>query len=436
MKTLSPLDSRYKKDVEWIKSFFTEESLLYLKMQIELEYFVALLDKLKIRYSDILNIKIEESDILRVKELELETNHDVKAIEYALKEKLRNIVSEEHLSFLHFGLTSQDINSLSTSVTMDCFIPIYIKELLALKNLIEDVANKKFDCTMMARTHGQPAVITSFKKELMVFSYRLENQIKVLSEIKIYTKFGGAVGNLSAHYYALPGINWDEFMDDFVGLYGIKRHKLTTQVDNNDWLSLLFATCANINNILIDLSRDIWLYNSYGYISTKTVGSEIGSSTMPQKINPINFENAEGNLEFANSIFEFMSRKLQISRMQRDLTDTTVIRNIGIPFGHSLVAFSSLTKGLSKISPNIHSIEKDIRENPAIIAEAIQVVLRAEGYNDAYEMVKEVFRKQNFNENHLKSFLDKICEKENFISQGTKEKIFKLFLNPSSYLDK
>ncbi len=435
MNTLSPLDSRYSEDTKWIKSFFTDESLTYLKLQIELDYFISLLNKFNIKYDNdvICDLKIEESDVLLAKKIEKETNHDIKAIEYALKEKLSKAVDEKYLFLLHFGLTSQDINSLATSITMESFIPSYINEIKSLKNLIEKIANEKFDLPMMARTHGQPAVVTSFKKELLVYSYRLDNQLKILSDNKIYAKFGGAVGNLSAHYFAYPDEDWDSFMDTFVGMYKIQRHKLTTQVDGNDWLALMFSICANINNILIDFSRDMWMYNSYGYLKMETLKNEIGSSTMPQKINPINFENAEGNLEFANSIFEFMSRKLQISRMQRDLTDTTVMRNVGIPFGHSLVAFSSLKKGLSKVSANLIAIEKDIRDNPSIIAEAIQICLKAEGQHDAYEMVKEVFRSQDFRESHLKDFLEKICSENSRLSNSAKLKLYGLFINPSSY---
>jgi adenylosuccinate lyase len=428
MLTISPLDSRYKQETEFLLLFFSENAILKLKTEIELAYYNEICKKLF--NSEEINFEINDSILSSIIEIESKTKHDIKAIELALAKHLSENYKDSKINYLHFGLTSQDINSLSTSVSIKRFLPIYIANINNLLKTIEDAANERFNVAMLARTHGQPAVITSMRKELLLFSSRVKKQLDILSSIKIYAKFGGAVGNLSAHYFAYPNVDWTSFMDGFVSKYDIERQTLSTQVDNNDWLSLFFSICANINNIFIDFCKDMWMYYSYDYFKTIVTKEEVGSSTMPQKINPISFENAEGNLEFANSMFEFMSRKFQVSRMQRDLTDTTVIRNIGVPFGHTSVAIKSMTRGVLKISANTEVIRKDILSHPEIIGEGIQTLLRAENHKNPYEIVKMLVRNSHLDIYKVTSFL-----RENDVSNESINKILALYKNPEFYLE-
>ena len=429
MLTISPLDSRYKQDTEVLLLFFSENAILKLKAEIELAYYNAICKKLF--NSKEISFEISENLLNSIKEIESKTKHDIKAIEMALAKHIKESYKDGQINFLHFGLTSQDINSLATSISIRRFLPFYTESVKNLLKNIETAANERFDVSMLARTHGQPAVITSMKKELLLFSSRVRKQLDVLNSIQVYAKFGGAVGNLSAHYFAYPDIDWASFMDRFVASYGIERQKLSTQVDNNDWLSLFFSVCANINNIFIDFCKDMWMYYSYDYFKTTVTKEEVGSSTMPQKINPISFENAEGNLEFANSMFEFMSRKFQVSRMQRDLTDTTVMRNIGVPFGHTYVAIKSMTRGISKISANIDVIRKDILSHPEIIGEGIQTLLRAEDHKNPYEIVKMLVRDSQLDMDKLALFL-----RENNVSNDAINKILALYKNPEFYMER
>jgi adenylosuccinate lyase len=428
MLTISPLDSRYRQETEFLLLFFSENAILKLKTEIELAYYNEICKKLF--NSEEINFEINDSILSSIIEIESKTKHDIKAIELALAKHLSENYKDSKINYLHFGLTSQDINSLSTSVSIKRFLPIYIANINNLLKTIEDAANERFNVAMLARTHGQPAVITSMRKELLLFSSRVKKQLDILSSIKIYAKFGGAVGNLSAHYFAYPNVDWTSFMDGFVSKYDIERQTLSTQVDNNDWLSLFFSICANINNIFIDFCKDMWMYYSYDYFKTIVTKEEVGSSTMPQKINPISFENAEGNLEFANSMFEFMSRKFQVSRMQRDLTDTTVIRNIGVPFGHTSVAIKSMTRGVLKISANTEVIRKDILSHPEIIGEGIQTLLRAENHKNPYEIVKMLVRNSHLDIYKVTSFL-----RENYVSNESINKILALYKNPEFYLE-
>jgi adenylosuccinate lyase len=429
MLTISPLDSRYRQDTEVLLLFFSENAILKLKAEIELAYYNAICKKLF--NSKEISFEISENLLNSIKEIELKTKHDIKAIEMALAKYIGESYKDSQINFLHFGLTSQDINSLATSVSIRRFLPFYTESIKNLIKNIEIAANERFDVSMLARTHGQPAVITSMKKEFLLFSSRVRKQLDVLNSIKVYAKFGGAVGNLSAHYFAYPDVDWASFMDSFVASYGVERQKLSTQVDNNDWLSLFFSVCANINNIFIDFCKDMWMYYSYDYFKTTVTKEEVGSSTMPQKINPISFENAEGNLEFANSMFEFMSRKFQVSRMQRDLTDTTVMRNIGVPFGHTYVAIKSMTRGISKISANIDVIRKDILSHPEIIGEGIQTLLRAENHKNPYEIVKMLVRDSQLDMDKLALFL-----RENNVSNDAINKILALYKNPEFYMER
>jgi len=428
MLTISPLDSRYRQETEFLLLFFSENAILKLKTEIELAYYNEICKKLF--NSEEINFEINDSILSSIIEIESKTKHDIKAIELALAKHLSENYKDSKINYLHFGLTSQDINSLSTSVSIKRFLPIYIANINNLLKTIEDAANERFNVAMLARTHGQPAVITSMRKELLLFSSRVKKQLDILSSIKIYAKFGGAVGNLSAHYFAYPNVDWTSFMDGFVSKYDIERQTLSTQVDNNDWLSLFFSICANINNIFIDFCKDMWMYYSYDYFKTIVTKEEVGSSTMPQKINPISFENAEGNLEFANSMFEFMSRKFQVSRMQRDLTDTTVIRNVGVPFGHTSVAINSMTRGVLKISANTEVIRKDILSHPEIIGEGIQTLLRAENHKNPYEIVKMLVRNSHLDIYKVTSFL-----RENDVSNESINKILALYKNPEFYLE-
>lgn len=404
---LSALDSRYLDQMDSLNSIFSEESQLRLKYNLEIDYLKFLSSTLSIKVDDLFFEKISSmfvSTVINKIERE-ETRHDIKAIEIYLARLAKVYNQENVIPYIHFGLTSQDINSLATSISILKYREYLLNRLgiidASLKTLID---NSNFP--MLARTHGQPAVTTSLAKELNVFRYRLELESKKLSQIEIMTKLGGAVGNLSAHYISFPEINWSGIMGEFCYSYGLTRLACTTQVDGNDWLAELLQSQIRINNILIGLSRDIWMYFSYDYFSKKVTTSEVGSSTMPQKVNPIEFENAEGNLELSNAILSFMSSKFQISRLQRDLTDTTVIRNLGVPFGHFVVAYNSICNGLSKIYPNKEIITNDLKSHPEVLGEAIQIILRTEGVEDAYDITKKmIMANRNLSQEEYRKFI-------------------------------
>lgn len=427
-RTLSPLDGRYRDKVHSVAQFFSEEDILRSKYNLEIDYLVFLanifnlLDK-----KDTLKKLKEDFNSLSIGYIEKKTKHDIKAIELYIAEGIRVLYPKHEalIPFIHFGLTSQDINSFATSNALASWHKNFGLEILAeLISAIDSLAEAS-DLPFPARTHGQFAVLTSLKKEISLFSLRLKEQKEKLKSFQFRVKFGGAVGNLSAHYAAYPDINWEKELDNFVANYGLTRQQLTTQVDNNDWMVEYFSIWSRINNIMIDFCRDIWMYFSYGYFQKKVSPEEIGSSTMPQKINPIEFENGEGNLEFANSIFTFMSNKLQISRMQRDLTDTTVIRNLGLPFGHSVVAYSSIINGCKKISPNENAIKRDISFHPELIAENIQTILRANGKQDAYNMVKKFFSGKNHSQQAVLEFIADL-NLSGLISEEEFKKFFKI----------
>lgn len=388
---LSSLDARYADQVSFLNSIFSEDAQLKTKYNLELDYLRLLTSNLPLKVDSTFFSKMQDVFIPKIiNDIEKEeTKHDIKAIEIYIARGAKIYWQDHLVPYIHFGLTSQDINSLATSITILKYKKYLLERIKHIDARLLDLINQSH-FPMLGRTHGQPAVTTSLAKELEVFRYRLELELDRMSRIKIMTKFGGAVGNLSAHYLSYPEINWRKIMSEFCNSYGIERLEFTTQVDGNDWLAEFMQSQIRINNILIDLSRDIWMYFSFGYFSKKITIEEVGSSTMPQKINPIEFENAEGNLELSNSILSFMSSKFQVSRLQRDLSDSTIMRNLGVPFGHFIVAYNSICNGLFKISPNKDIIINDLLSHPEVLAEAIQIILRTEGIPNAYDITKKM----------------------------------------------
>ena len=391
---LSPLDDRYFEKVRELHDYFSEDAMLKMKARIELDYFVALCEELKLPLNDTDRFWIthiwDDIQTVHIKLYEEKTKHDIKAIEYYLRERFKHFnIPHDHM--IHFGLTSQDINSLAISAMLDRFnqneMSYYMED---INNAIIKFAEKN-DMAFPARTHGQLAVPTTLKKEMLVFVNRLRQIKRKLQELPFTAKFGGAVGNISAHYVAYPEHGWHLFMTKFVKKYNISREEYTTQVSNNDSLCEYFNFIKSFNNVLIGFCRDIWMYNSYGYFKQTVTADEVGSSTMPQKVNPINFENAEGNLDLANCLLSFMSDKLQISRMQRDLTDSTVMRNIGVALGHSVVAYKSTLAGLETLSINRTVVDRDL-SNTGLLAEAFQILLKKENIKDGYELIKGMER--------------------------------------------
>jgi len=401
---ISPVDGRYRKATEKLAGYFSEAAIIQYRVAVEVEYFIALcklpLPQLrgvdKKAYAKLRSIcsKFSEADVTRVKEVEKETNHDVKAIEYFIKEKFQKLGLGGYAEFVHFGLTSQDVNNTAFPMaTRDAFVDVYLPLLEEVFNVLYARAQEWKDVPMMAHTHGQPASPTTVGKELYVFAERLGRQMALMSSLQFEGKFGGATGNFNAHKAAYPGIDWNDFASDFLGkTLGLKRQQTTTQIEHYDNLAAFFDSLKRINTILIDLDRDIWSYISMEYFRQKVKKGETGSSTMPHKVNPIDFENSEGNLGLANALFEHLSAKLPISRLQRDLTDSTVIRNIGVPFAHSVIGFKSLLKGLDKLILNEEKLKQDLNSNWAVVSEAIQTILRREQYPNPYEALKELTR--------------------------------------------
>jgi adenylosuccinate lyase len=433
METISPLDGRYREKTRELTKYFSEEAQLKLKTEIEIDYFLALAQELKLGLTkdEIKLVKQVKDTILPtyIQALEKKTRHDIKAIEMYLRESFDIQGLSKYNEYLHFGLTSQDINSIATSRTIREFDNQFlVKEFHALKKEMIKFS-ERCEVVIPARTHGQVAVPTVLKKEIEVFIYRLQEQFEKLFVHVFKAKFGGAVGNMNAHNLAYPEHDWNKFAESFCNRYGLFRSELTTQVDNNDWLAEYFATIVRINNILINFSRDIWMYSSYGYFKKTVKAEEVGSSTMPQKINPIEFENAEGNLELANAILNFMESKLQVSRMQRDLSDSTVMRNLGVPFGHVLLATKNIVEGLKKLQVNEENIQKDLEKHPELIAEGVQTLLRKENIKDAYNLIKDVSRGATLTAEKLKNTLENLN-----ISDTIKEKI--LSLRASDYIGK
>ena len=419
LTAISPIDGRYQSKTSELSTFYSEAALIKYRVKVEIEYFICLceiplpqlqdfdktlFDNLKTIYTEFSN-----EDALKIKEIEKVTNHDVKAVEYFIKEEFDKLGLEKYKEFIHFGLTSQDINNTATPLLiMDSVSDVYIPNYLDLINKLVDLKDEWAEIPMLARTHGQAASPTRLGKEIMVFIERLEKQIGLLNTIPFSAKFGGATGNFNAHHIAYPNIDWIDFANHFLEeKLDLDRSQVTTQIEHYDNLAALFDNFKRVNNILIDLSRDVWSYVSMNYFKQKIKAGEVGSSAMPHKVNPIDFENAEGNLGMANAIFSFLSSKLPISRLQRDLTDSTVLRNIGVPFAHTLISFASLNKGVNKLLINEVNIAADLERNWAVVAEAIQTILRREGYPNPYEALKELTRTNSvINAESIASFID------------------------------
>lgn len=403
LKAISPIDGRYANKTKDLVDYFSEYGLIRYRVFMEIEYFIALCSiplpqlesvkedtfpTLRSIYKD---FSIENAQ--RIKEIESITNHDVKAVEYFIKEEMDKKGLSDVKEFIHFGLTSQDINNTSIPLSLkEAMEAVFIPELEKVIAQLDDIANKWKYVPMLARTHGQPATPTTLGKEMAVFSKRLKVQHAALLTIPYAAKFGGATGNFNAHHAAYPDIDWHAFANDFIRGLGMYRSFPTTQIEHYDQLAAMFQAIKRINTILIDFSRDIWTYVSIEYFKQKVIKGEVGSSAMPHKVNPIDFENAEGNLGIANAILGHLADKLPISRLQRDLTDSTVLRNVGVPLGHALIAFKSLQKGMSKLQLNEAKLAQDLEANRVVVAEAIQTILRREGYPNPYEALKHLTR--------------------------------------------
>lgn len=404
LTAISPVDGRYRSKCESLDKYFSEFALIHYRVRVEVEYFIALceipLPQLsgvnKNIFPELRNIYLNFTiaDAERIKEIESVTNHDVKAVEYFLKERFDTLGLENYKEFIHFGLTSQDINNTSVPMSIkESLHDVYIPALREVIDFLDNKAEEWKDIPMLAKTHGQPASPTRLGKEIKVFAYRLATQLKALEAVPVSGKFGGATGNFNAHLTAYPGIDWRSFAATFLSKkLGIEREEYTTQISNYDNLAALFDAMRRINTILIDLDRDIWQYISMEYFKQKIKAGEVGSSAMPHKVNPIDFENSEGNLGIANAILEHLATKLPVSRLQRDLTDSTVLRNIGVPIAHSLIAIASTLKGLNKLILHRESIDADLDNMWNVVAEGIQTILRREGYPKPYETLKQLTR--------------------------------------------
>ena len=404
LTAISPVDGRYRRVAEPLADYFSEYALIRYRVRVEIEYFIALcrlplpelagVDASKFEPLRDIYRNFTEADALRVKEIERTTNHDVKAVEYLIKEKMDALGLAAAKEFVHFGLTSQDVNNTSVPLSLrEAVDEVYMPALAALHDTLAALADEWQDVPMLAHTHGQPASPTRLGKEIRVFVERIERQTEQLKAVPMSAKFGGATGNFNAHHAAYPAIDWVAFGNRFVNeTLGLSRSQYTTQIEHYDNLAALFDAMARINTILIDLSRDVWTYISMEYFKQRIKDGEVGSSAMPHKVNPIDFENAEGNLGVANALFGHLSSKLPVSRMQRDLTDSTVLRNVGVPIAHTMIAFASLAKGLGKLLLNRSALEADLERNWAVVAEGIQTVLRREGYPKPYEALKALTR--------------------------------------------
>ncbi|GAA4817632.1 adenylosuccinate lyase [Litoribaculum gwangyangense] len=439
LNAISPIDGRYRNKVNELARYFSEEALIKYRVLVEIEYFIALceiplpqlksvdtgiFDGLRAIYKD-----FSVEDALAIKKIESVTNHDVKAVEYFLKEKFDVLGLSQYKEFIHFGLTSQDINNTAIPLSIkEGMNDIYVPEYLILLNKLKVLSKEWAGISMLARTHGQPASPTRLGKEIDVFVVRLEEQFNLLNDIPSAAKFGGATGNFNAHHVAYPSIDWKAFGSSFVQeKLGLQHSFPTTQIEHYDHMAALFDTLKRINTIIIDLDRDIWTYVSMDYFKQKIKAGEVGSSAMPHKVNPIDFENSEGNLGIANAVFEFLSAKLPVSRLQRDLTDSTVLRNVGVPFAHTLIGFKSTLKGLDKLLLNEPKFAEDLENNWAVVAEAIQTILRREGYPNPYEALKGLTRtNEKINQNSISNFIDTLE-----ISNTIKEELKRI--TPNNY---
>ena len=419
LTAISPIDGRYRNKTQALADYFSEYALIRYRVRVEIEYFISLcelplpqleqfdynlFERLRNIYRD-----FNEESAQRVKDIEKVTNHDVKAVEYFLKEEFDKIGGlESFKEFIHFGLTSQDINNTATPLLLkESLYDVYYPQVEELIDQLQQYAEEWKNVPMLAKTHGQPASPTRLGKEIMVYAYRLTEQLEILKTAKLTAKFGGATGNFNAHHVAYPAYDWRAFSNRFVSeKLGLEREQWTTQISNYDYLAAIFDAMRRINTIIIDLDRDFWMYISMDYFKQKIKAGEVGSSAMPHKVNPIDYENSEGNLGMANAVLTFLSTKLPISRLQRDLTDSTVLRNIGVPVGHSIIAIQSTLKGLRKLILNEERIKADLNDTWAVVAEAIQTILRREGYPHPYEALKALTRTNKpMNEETIHEFI-------------------------------
>ena len=419
LNAISPIDGRYRSKTEALAPYFSEEALIKYRVLVEIEYFIALcelpLPQLESFNSDLFDElraiykEFSSDDAVAIKDIEKVTNHDVKAVEYFIKEKFDALNISEYKEFIHFGLTSQDINNTAVPLSIkEAMNNVYVPEYFTVLEKLEALANDWKAIPMLARTHGQPASPTRLGKEIQVFVVRLKEQFNLLNDIPSAAKFGGATGNFNAHHVAYPNVDWKAFGRKFVQeKLGLQHSFPTTQIEHYDHMAALFDCLKRINTIIIDLDRDIWTYVSMDYFKQKIKKGEVGSSAMPHKVNPIDFENSEGNLGIANAVFEHLSGKLPISRLQRDLTDSTVLRNVGVPFGHTLIGFKSTLKGLNKLLLNESKFAEDLENNWAVVAEAIQTILRREAYPNPYEALKGLTRtNEAITQQSISNFID------------------------------
>lgn len=419
LQAISPIDGRYANKTASLIPYFSEEALIRYRVQVEIEYFIALVESELPQMKDFdrsifpklrsiyLNFSVQ--DAIMVKETEKITNHDVKAVEYFIKEKFEALKLHNYKEFIHFGLTSQDINNTAIPLSLkDAITKVYVPLLRELIAKLKSLSHEWAKVPMLARTHGQPASPTRLGKEIEVFAVRLEEQFGMMNELKSAAKFGGATGNFNAHKVAYPNVDWRSFGKKFVqDILGLHYSFPTTQIEHYDHMAALFDCLKRINTILIDLDRDVWSYVAMDYFKQRITAGEVGSSAMPHKVNPIDFENSEGNLGIANALFEHLSAKLPISRLQRDLTDSTVLRNVGVPIGHTLIGFQSTLKGLNKLLLNDQKLADDLENNWAVVAEAIQTILRREGYPNPYEALKGLTRtNERINQTTIANFIE------------------------------
>ncbi|WP_026934592.1 adenylosuccinate lyase [Christiangramia echinicola] len=439
LSAVSPIDGRYRSKTKKLSPYFSEEALIKYRILVEVEYFIALHEQglAQLKDVDTNNFKklrelyenFTSIDAQAVKKIEKVTNHDVKAVEYFLKEEFEKLGMQTSKEFIHFGLTSQDINNTAIPLSLkDAVNEVYLPELNEIIARLQELAEGWKDIPLLARTHGQPASPTRLGKEINVFVVRIQEQMRLLKDIPHAAKFGGATGNFNAHKVAYPETDWKKFGNNFVeNKLGLHHSFPTTQIEHYDHAAALFDSLKRINNILLDLDRDIWTYISMDYFKQKIKKGEIGSSAMPHKVNPIDFENSEGNLGIANAIFEHLSAKLPVSRLQRDLTDSTVLRNIGVPIGHTLIAFKSTLKGLNKLLLNEEKLNADLENNWAVVAEAIQTILRREGFKNPYEALKGLTRtNERITEKSMSEFIDQLE-----VSEKIKEELHKI--TPQNY---
>lgn len=439
LTAISPVDGRYRNTTETLADYFSEQALIRYRIRVEVEYFIALceiplpqlagIDRTKFAALRALYLDFSPADAERVKQIESVTNHDVKAIEYIIKEKMDTLGLEAYKEFVHFGLTSQDINNTAIPLSLkEAMAGFYYPAVEEVRDKLAAFADEWREVPMLARTHGQPASPTTLGKEFMVFVERIEKQLAMLHDIAVPAKFGGATGNFNAHMAAYPQVDWVAFANRFVnGVLRLDRSQVTTQIEHYDNIAAIFDGFRRINTILIDMCRDIWTYVSMEYFKQKIKAGEVGSSAMPHKVNPIDFENAEGNLGIANAIFNHLSGKLPVSRLQRDLTDSTVLRNVGVPMAHTVVSFKSILKGLNKLIINLDKINEDLENNWAVVAEGIQTILRRESYPNPYEALKALTRTNKaITHEDIRKFIDTLD-----VSESVKEELRRL--SPQTY---